>query len=172
MRRHNRSLKVIGFLCALLGIAIWGHALTHTHAQVPGVPSLNVVSPTGNEQIRVEGLGPQVEIIRLAQVRDAIGYLTVAAGTTVTTQAPNSASELIASGAITTWNLNLALAPYDGLRQRVSCPGGNTGTLTITATLPAGVAIVGVNPTSCTESSALGATFVYALAANTWYRVD
>jgi len=160
------AIPIIGTIVAAL-VAI-GMAL----GQPAGVPSLFLTSPTGSETMNVQGLGPQIENIRLSQVRDAAGYTVVAAGTTVTTTAPNTSSEIIATGAITTWNLTLATAPSDGLKQRVSCPGGNTTTLTIGATLPAGVAIVGVNPTSCTESSALGATFLYSTAANTWYRID
>ncbi|HXN66381.1 MAG TPA: hypothetical protein VN926_01860 [Bradyrhizobium sp.] len=149
--------------CVAIGFAL---------AQPAGVPGLYLTSPTGAEQINVAGLGPRIETIQLVQARDAAGYTLVAAGTTVATTAPNTSSEIIAIGAITTWNLTLATAPVDGLKQRVSCPGGNTGTLTIGATLPTGVVIVGVNPTSCTESSALGSTFLYSLAKNTWYRVD
>jgi hypothetical protein len=144
-------------------------------AQVPG---LNIASPTGLEQIEVfvpssGGVitSPQKTQVTLNQIRNTLGYQLVATGTTVTTQMLGTVQSLIATGTITTWNVNLPTAPADGLVARISCPGGNTTTLTIAATLPSGVAIVGANPTSCTESSGGGAAFQYSLSANTWYRV-
>lgn len=94
------------------------------------------------------------------------------AGTTVTTQVPATSGQALATGAITTWNVNLPTAPYTGQRVIINCPGGTVTTLTITATLPSGVAITGTNPTSCTSGGAIanGAGFTYSTSRNIWFR--
>ena len=138
-------------------------------AQAPG---LFIASPTGLEQINVLGTGPQIETVTLNQIRNAQGYITVAAGTTVATTVPNTASWVLATGAITTWNVTFPAAPYDGEILREGCPGGNIGTLANTATLPTGVTIVGAAATSCTEATPTSAGFIYSLAANIWYRTE
>lgn len=144
------------------------------------VPSLFITSPTGLEQINVSVpstgtivTNPQISTITLNQIRNAEGYVTVAAGTTVNTTMPNTAVVAIATGAITTWNVTLPTAPYDGLMAKVTCPGGNVTTLAIAATLPTGVAIVqGAAITSCTASSNTDAAWIYSSSANTWYRTE
>ena len=154
----------------LLVAAIWAVA------QVPG---LFIASPTGLEQINVlvpsSGTivtNPQIQTVTLNQARNAVGHALVAAGTTVTSVPTNAVAELIADGAITTWNVKLPVAPWTGERIIINCPGGTVSTLTITASLPAGVAIVGTNPTSCTSGGAItnGSAWIYSTAANTWFR--
>ncbi len=107
-------------------------------------------------------------------LRSGENHQLVAAGTTQTTQVAPATGILLATGAITTWNVNLQTAPYLGQRIIINCPGGTVSTLTITATLPAGVAIVGTNPTSCTSGGAItnGVGFTYSVSANTWYRYE
>lgn len=151
---------------ALAALAAIGFAL----AQPAGVPSLLITSPTGLELIRVENTGPQIAVVSLNQIRNARGYTLVATGTTVATTVPNTASILLATGAITTWNVTLPTAPEDGQVATIGCPGGNVTTLTIAATLPSGVAIAGTNPTSCTAATPTSSSFVYSTSANTWYR--
>jgi hypothetical protein len=175
MRKNTMKLRAI--LSAVVALAFVAAAaaivpLSVLWAQAPGVPSLLVTSPTGLEQIRVENTGPQVAIVNINQIRNSNGYVAVAAGTTVTTTLTNAQAIAIATGAITTWNLNLPPAPADGQTVEVACPGGNTGTLTIAATLPTSVAIVGTNPTSCTAATPTHSRFLYSTAANTWYRID
>jgi hypothetical protein len=168
------SLLAVPAIAMLVAGAILGVGLAV--AQIPG---LYIASPTGLEQINVtvQSVGglpvtnPQIETVTINQISNASGYVTAAAGTTVTTAMANTQSYAIATGAITTWNITLPTAPYDRELVRVACPGGNTGTLTISATLPTGVAITGVNPTSCTESSGGATSFIYSLSANVWYRV-
>ena len=159
-----------GLLAAvgLLVVCAIGFAL----AQAPGVPSLLIPSPTGLEQIRVENTGPQIAVVNINQIRNSSGFVTVATGTTVATTLTNAQSVAIATGAITTWNLTLPTAPENGQIAEVACPGGDTTTLTIAATLPASVAIVGTNPTSCTAATPTHSRFLYSTAANTWYRID
>ena len=105
-------------------------------------------------------------------LRSGANHQLVAAGTTVTTQVAAQSEEVLATGAITTWNINLPLAPYLGQKVVINCPGGTVSTLTLTATLPSGVAIVGTNPTSCTSGGAItnGSGWAYSVVANTWYR--
>ena len=105
-------------------------------------------------------------------VRGGENHTLVATGTTVSTQATNNGSIILATGAITTWNVNLPTVPYAGQRVIIGCPGGTVTTLTISATLPASVAIVGTNPTSCTSGGLIsqGVGFTYSVSANTWYR--
>lgn len=143
------------------------------------VPSLLLPSPTGLEQIEVlvpSTIGvvtsPQKVQVTINQIRNSEGYIAVAAGTTVTTQMPNTASLAIAIGAITTWNFNLPLAPTDGQVAKVTCPGGNTGTFTLTATLPAGVTIVGASYASCSSTSPTDAAWHYVASSNIWYRTE
>lgn len=138
-------------------------------AQVPG---LFIASPTGLEQINVLNSGPQIATITLNQARNAQGYTLVATGTTVTTQVANTSSILLATGAITTWNVNFPTAPYDGLTLKIGCPGGNVTTLSLTATLPTGVTVVGAANTSCTAATPTDGAYIYNSSGNIWYRTE
>lgn len=149
-----------------------GYAL----AQVPG---LYITSPTGLEQINVlvpstgtAITNPQIQTVTINQIRNSQGYTLVGAGTTVTTQIAGTSSILLATGAITTWNVNMPTAPSDGLTVKIGCPGGNVGTLTLTATLPTGVTVVGAANTSCTAATPTDAAYIYAATPNIWYRTE
>ena len=162
--------KLLAGFCALLALA--GVAI----AQVPG---LFIASPTGLEQINVlvpstgtVTTNPQIETVTINQIRNSLGYTLVAAGTTVTTQIPNTSAVLMATGAITTWNVNFPLAPSDGLTETIGCPGGNVTTLSLTATLPTGVTVVGAANTSCTEATPTVASYLYNASGNIWYRTQ
>lgn len=163
----KKLLFAVGAL-ALLGVA----AL----AQVPG---LFIASPTGLEQINVlvpssNGIvtNPQIQTVTINQIRNAEGYTLIAAGTTVTTQAPNTSAALLAIGAITTWNVNMPLAPTDGQLMKLSCPGGAVGTVSLAATLPTGVTIVGASYASCSSTSPTDAAYLYNASGNIWYRTE
>jgi hypothetical protein len=160
---------LFGSVAALIGL---------TAVALAQVPGLFIASPTGLEQINVlvpstgtAVTNPQIQTVTINQIRNSTGYMLVAAGTTVTTNMTNLAQTLVAQGAITTWNVNLPSAPSDGQLVKVTCPGGNTGTLTIAVPSASTATIVGTNPTSCTASSGGGANFLYSLSANVWYRV-
>lgn len=162
--------KILAGIAALALIA--GAAL----AQVPG---LFITSPTGLEQINVlvpstgtAITNPQIQTVTINQIRNSQGYTLVAAGTTVTTQVAGTTSVLLATGAITTWNVNFPTAPSDGLTLKIGCPGGNVGTLTLTATLPTGVTVVGAANTSCTAATPTDAAYLYNTSANIWYRTE
>ncbi len=157
-----------GYLRWLMGGALAGALIYGAVAQ--GVFTFNL---TGNEIANLAlpqgGSGIQTPLYVL---RGGENHTLVATGTTVTTQATNNGSIILATGAITTWNLNLPTVPYAGQRVIIGCPGGTVSTLSITATLPAGVALVGTNPTSCTSGGLIsqGVGWTYSVTANTWYR--
>ncbi len=115
---------------------------------------------------------PQIETVTINQIRNSQGYTLVAAGTTVTTQIPSTSSMVMATGAITTWNLNFPLAPFDGQIETIGCPGGNVTTTSLTATLPTGVTVVGAANTSCTAATPTVASYLYNASANIWYRTQ
>jgi hypothetical protein len=150
-----------------------------TAIAVAQVPGLFIASPTGLEQINVlvPSTGtlvtnPQIQTVTINQIRNTQGYTLVAAGTTVNTTIPNTSSILLATGAITTWNVTFPTAPYDGLLVKIGCPGGNVGTLTPAATLPTGVTIVGASFGSCTEATPTDAAWIYNTSGNIWYRTE
>lgn len=159
--RHIRTwLTVLGALSLIaVGVAV---------AQVPGTFNL-----TGNEIVRAALPGGGSDIaVPVFVLRSGQNATLVATGTTVATTVPNTSGLVLATGAITTWNILLPTAPYDGQTVVIGCPGGTVSTLGITASLPASVAIVGTNPTSCTAGGdiAQAAAFTYSSSANTWYR--
>lgn len=138
-----------------------------------------LASPTGTELLQVQPIQPngqpgpfQVQVT-LNQIRNATGYQLVATGGTVNTTVPNTTAKLLATGAITTWNVTLPTSPYDGEMLEVACPGG-TATVAMTATLPAGVTIVGTAFTACTAGGVASVTaeWIYSTSANVWYRIQ
>lgn len=141
------------------------------------VPSLIIASPTGLEQIEVlvpstgtVVTNPQKQQVTINQIRNTEGYILVAAGTTVNTTIPNTASLAIATGAITTWNITLPLAPADGQIVKVTCPGGSTTTVAVSATSPQ--TIVGAGYTSCSSTSPTDAAWHYNMSGNIYYRTE
>ena len=160
MRKHLRWLAGLGVVALLSAGAIAQSVVTSNLA--------------GTEFVRVQlgSVGGGDAIVPDYVLRSGENFTLVAAGTTVTTQVAASTGILLATGAITTWNVNLPTAPYTGQKVIINCPGGTVTTLTITATLPASVALVGTNPTSCTSGGTIaqGVGWIYSTTANTWYR--
>lgn len=158
---HIRKWLAAGGVLTLLaaGVAV---------AQVPATFNL-----TGSEIVlaALPGGGSQIAV-PVYVFRGGANHQLVATGVTVTTQVSASSSSVLATGAITTWNVNLPTAPYTGQRVIINCPGGSVTTLTIAATLPASVALVGTNPTACTSGGTIaqGVGWEYSTSANTWYR--
>lgn len=128
---------------------------------------------SGNEGVlfQVGGPGGGSGITNIAVIRNSTGYQLVATGGTVNTTVANTVAKVLATGAITTWNVTLPTAPFDGQMVEVACPGG-TSTVAMTATLPAGVTIVGTAFTACTSGGAAAVTagWIYSSSANVWYR--
>lgn len=143
------------------------------------VPSNIIASPTGLEQIEVlvpstgsTVVSPQKTQVTINQVRNSEGYVLVGAGTTVATTVPNTASVAIVTGAITTWNVVLPVAPADGQITKLTCPGGAVTTLNLSATAPSGVTIVGAANTSCSATTPTDAAYHYNASGNIWYRTE
>jgi hypothetical protein len=150
-----------------LGILLAGIAI----AQVPATFNL-----TGNEIVRaaLPGSGSD-QAVPLYVMRSGENHTIVATSSTVSTTVPATAGIVLASGGITTWTVTLPTSPYTGQRVIINCPGtAGITTLTITATSPSGVAIVGTNPTSCTAGGTIaqGSAWTYSTTAKTWYRYE
>ena len=160
MRTMTKWLAGIGVVALLAAGAVWAQSLYTFN--LTGLEIANLSLPGGGSGIQTPAY----------VLRSGANHQLVAAGTTVTTQVNAQAEEVLATGAITTWNVNLPTAPYTGQKVIINCPGGTVSTLTIAATLPTSVAIVGTNPTSCTSGGAItnGVGFTYSTTANTWYR--
>lgn len=158
MNRTRKWLTALGAVSLLaVGVAV---------AQVPATFNL-----AGSEIFRagLPGGGSDIAVPTYV-LRSGENHTLAATGTTVTTQVPATSGIVLATGTITTWNINLPTAPYTGQRVSIGCPGGDVTTLSITATLPASVAIVGTNPSSCTASTATTSGWTYSTSANKWYR--
>jgi hypothetical protein len=165
--------KLLGLVAA--GAFFIGAALAQ-------VPALLISSPTGLEQIEVlvpstgtVVTNPQKQQVTLNQIRNAAGVQVVATGTTVNTTVPNTVSKLVASGAITTWNIIFPTSPYDGELLAVACPGGAASTVAMATTGgPTGVSVVGTAFTACGSGGVAADTaeWVYSRTANVWYRIQ
>lgn len=129
---------------------------------------------SGNEVVEYAlGIGGGYGNTTVNALRNATGYQLVPTGTTVNTTVANTASKVLATGAITTWNIVLPVLPFDGQDVAIACPGG-TATAAITATEPSGVTVVGTAFTACTSGGAAanGAEYIYSKSANVWYRIQ
>lgn len=98
----------------------------------------------------------------------ATGYiLAPTASTYTTTIAPaNNNLTITATGAITTWNVELPPAPWPGQIITISWPGGDIGTLNVTAQDDASIG-AGV-PSSGTGGSGGSTVLQYESDTNTW----
>src|SRR6266852_1084981 len=102
-------------IAALLGMAVIAAA---GYALAQGI--IPLASPTGTELIYVlpiqsngQPAATQAQIT-LNQMRNTTGYLTVPTGGTVTCTPTNAVNNLIAIGAIRTWNITLPNPAFDG----------------------------------------------------------
>src|SRR5579872_5749184 len=138
MHSPRKWLAGIGVVALLAAGAVWGQSLYTFN--LTGSEIANLALPGGGSGIQTPAY----------VLRNGSNHTLVATGSTVATTVPNTSEQVIATGAITTWNITLPTSPYAGQRVGISCPGGDTTTLAIAATAPAGVALVGTNPTSCT----------------------
>jgi len=131
---------------------------------------------SGNEGVLFQTGGPggTSGITTVYVLRNGTGYQTQATGGTVNTTVANTVAKLVATGAITTWNITLPTVPFDGQMVEVACPGGTATTVAMSASAPAGVTIVGTAFTACTAGGAAANTaeWIYSTSANAWYRVQ
>ncbi len=131
---------------------------------------------TGNEAwvCAVGGPGGPSTFCTTNLMRNSSGYQLVATGGTVNTTVPQTTGKLIATGAITTWNVTLPASPFDGETVAIACPGG-TATVAVTANaVPASTTISGTAFTACTAGGAAANTaeWLYSLSANVWERIQ
>lgn len=150
-----------------------GLGLAALLATVAIAQTIGTFNLTGNEDVRAMlGPGGGDILVPAYVLRSGENHTLVATGTTVTTTVPATSGIVLATGAITTWTITLPTSPYTGQRVIIGCPGGTVTTLSITATSPAGVAIAGTNPSSCTAGGLIsqGVGFTYSTSAKTWYR--
>lgn len=144
-------------------------------AWVAWAQPIALLNLSGNEIVNAAlgagGTGIQVPTFVL---RNGTGYQTQATGGTVNTTIINNVAKLIATGAITTWNITLPTTPFDGQMVEVACPGGTATTVAMTASAPAGVTIVGTAFTTCPTGGAAASTaeWIYSVASNAWFRVQ
>ena len=130
------------------------------------------------------GPGGPSGFVNSAVLREGQDFATIGAGTTITQTISPNTGQVIVTGAITTLNLSLPAAPYNGQTVRVACPGGTVSTLTLSAPFggttnqsqgplnPATV-ITGLNPTACTTTVQVSASMLYTYQAtpSIWFRV-
>jgi hypothetical protein len=158
MRTWHKWLAGLGVV-ALLSAGALAQALFTL--SLTGSEIVNLALPQGGSGIQTPAY----------VLRSGENHTLVDTGTTVTTQVAASSGMVLATGAITTWAVNLPTVPYRGQRVIIACPGGNVTTLTLTATLPSGVTLVGSNPTTCLAAATpLGFGWTYSTTNNKWYR--
>lgn len=173
-RMREARGKVALLALGLLAFAASGIALAQ-------VPALFLSSPTGLEQIDVlvpstgtVVTSPQKITVTLNQVRNSTGHALVAAGTTVTSAPTNIVDNLIAIGAITTWNVTLPNPAYDGeLFAVVNGTGSSftTNTTVTAATTPQNQTLANSFSSQTLAASGGSAEFTFDFASLTWYRV-
>lgn len=155
----------------LAGVVIAALALT-------GVLWAQGISPTGLSGNEVwncgEGPGGPSIFCTANLMRNATGYTLVPTGGTVNTTVPTNTAKLIATGAITTWNVTMENSPVDGKMLEISCPGGSATVAVSAGTVPSGTTISGTAFTACTSGgvAANTAEWIYSLSANVWERIQ
>lgn len=153
-----------GFAALLFGSLAWAQTLV-------------TQSLTGNEIVLFQTVGPGGTggFTTVNALRNATTYAFVPTGTTVSTTITPTVAKLLASGAITTWNITLPTTPFDGQMLEIACPGGTASTVAVTAgALPAGTGILGTAFTGCTAGGAAANTaeFIYSVTTNNWNRIQ
>lgn len=166
-------MRRVGFAVAGTAFAVSALAMIGMAGLVTVAQPLVVQALTGNEVITASAGGPggQSFFVSIAALRGGTNYTAVAAGTTVNTTVPNASSKVFSTGAITTWNITMPTAPYDGQMVAVSCPGGTATTVAVTYTPGT---LVGTAFTTCTAGGAAanGAEWIYSAANTTWNRIQ
>lgn len=114
-------------------------------------------------------------------IRNTAGYLLVAGGTTVTTTPNWYAAQVLATGAITTWVVNLPNPAPDGMQFSITNGTGSTFTSNTTVQAPAGgnqaqtlnASFASQSLTSfATAGWMFTCTVVANCAAGTWFRIQ
>jgi hypothetical protein len=152
------------------GVLALGLGIGYAFAQFVVTTTLVGTEYFNGQSGSVGGTGITVPTYAL---RNASNHQLVATGTTVNTIVLAINENVLATGAITTWNVTLPSVPYAGEKVLINCPGGTVSTLVISSPIPAGASMVGTNPTSCTSGGAIanGSMWQYSLSTKTWYRI-
>lgn len=134
-----------------------------------GIPALFIRAPTGQEQINVYGVGPQIQTIYLTQARDSSGHELIQQAATEVITVQNGVSILAFYGPTPgTGTITLPSAPVDGQRLRVFTTAGFTS---ITFVPNVGQALQ-TDITQILSIAAEGFTeFLFNLSDSTWYRI-
>lgn len=138
-------------------------------AATVGVPGLFVTSPTGAEIIRVEGSGPQIEVVYLTQLRDTAGYTKQVPVTGATFQTPPNTSVIQATpaGTLAAWTVLTPVSPQDGQRLLIFTTQTVT---TFNLTASAGQTVNGNLAGSLAANSHV--EYLYSASNSTWDRIQ
>lgn len=112
--------------------------------------------------------------VTLNQVRNATGHALVATGTTVNSTPTNIVDNLIATGAITTWNVTLPNPAYDGELFAVVNGTGSSFTTNTSVTVgstPQAQVLPQTYSGQTLAANGGSAEWTFDLATLTWYRV-
>jgi hypothetical protein len=131
-----------------------------------------ITSPVGTEKVEVNnGVSAYQNYVTINQIRNATGYLTVGTGGTVNSTPTNVVNNLIATGAITTWNVTLPSSPTDGQLFAVINSTGSAFTTNTTVTAPGGATLAVAFASQTLAANGGGAEWQYQASNTTWYRV-
>ena len=153
----------------LMGIGAAFAALITTLAL--GQQALNF---TGNETWQVNTASGSGASMSLNQSRNTTGYQTVGAGATVASAPTNAVNNLIATGAITTWNVTLPNPAFDGELFSVvnsTAAAFTTNTTVTAATTPQNQSLAVAYSGSTLTANGGSAEWQFQLSNLTWYRV-
>jgi hypothetical protein len=150
----------------LLGGAVFSAmAVTAALAQYPG---LFLATPTGNETVNIQNVGPQIVSVYLRQVRDAAGYTKTVAttGFSLTFANGQSVMALEPAGTLGTGTITMAANPVDGQNacffstqtQSALTLAANTG-----QTINNAITAMTANTRYC---------YIYSLSNTTWDRTQ
>lgn len=165
----KRRLLLVGAL--LLGLTA---PLAAQSVPTPG-------SLSGTEQLHATFNSGSGGSILLNHVRNTAGYLLVAGGGTVTSNPSWYNSQLIATGAITTWSVNLPNPAPDGMQLSLSNSTAGAFTTNTTVQTIAGkqaqtLAVAFANQTLAANGGSAGWQFTCTVVANciagTWFRIQ
>ena len=160
-----------GWKIAAVSIGAWFAVMTGLYFAI--AQPVTTLALSGNEAINfaVGGPGGTGGVTTVYALRNACNYQAVGTGGTVNTTVLPTTCKLIATGAITTWNITMPTAPYDTQIVAVSCPGGTATTVAVTYTPGT---LSGSAFTACTAGGAAanGAEWIYSASNTTWNRIQ
>lgn len=131
-----------------------------------------VTSPNGTEKIELwNPSSAYSNYVTLNTIRNTTGYQTVGTGGTVNSTPTNAVNNLIATGAITTWNVTLPASPADGQLFAVVNSTAAAFTTNTTVTANAGQTLAVAYASQTLGANGGGAEWQYQASNTTWYRV-